>query len=324
MRLTRIILGSILYALLLAAFWRVIRLYHVGRVVGGHVAVPFVGLALMFGAFWAFGWGVQPWLRRRLAAAPAARILLPGLFAAGIYALLGAPVGDFRAGAAAAFFVLPSGLALLLHTQARQPRLTWADLVALAGLGLPIEYGWFRFALPQPGLGDVPKFLFAVIALYLFLIVRPLPGVGFDLAARGSDLWNGVRHWLFFTPIGIGLGLALHFIHPHGGWPGLGRLAGALLVTFIFTALPEELFFRGILQNLLETRLGRDRALLVASGVFGLSHYVHGPVFNWRYVILAAIAGWFYGRAWRRERRLFASALAHTLVDVLWGAWFRF
>ncbi|MGH9535739.1 MAG: CPBP family intramembrane glutamic endopeptidase [Terriglobales bacterium] len=322
MRSARVLIGGTSYVLLLVAFWQAIRFYHVGRAVGGHVVVPFIGLAAMFGLFWAFGWGVQGWLRARLGAATP-RLLAPGFFAAGVYALLAAPIGDFRAGAAVAFFALPSGLALLMHRLAQTEKLTWADLVALAALGLPIEYGWFRPALPQPGLSDLPKFLFADIALYLFLVVRPLKGVGFDLAARWSDVTNGVRHWLYFTPIGIGLGLALHFIHPHGGWPGVGRLAGAALVTFIFVALPEELFFRGILQNLLETRLGSDRALLLAAGIFGLSHYVHGPTFNWRYVILAAIAGGFYGRAWRRDHRLFASALTHTLVDVLWGAWFR-
>jgi len=40
-------------------------------------------------------------------------------------------------------------------------------------------------------------------------------------------------------------------------------------------------------------------------------------------VIIAAIAGIFYGRAWRARRHLFASSLTHTLVDVVWGLWFR-
>jgi membrane protease YdiL (CAAX protease family) len=87
-------------------------------------------------------------------------------------------------------------------------------------------------------------------------------------------------------------------------------------------ALPEELFFRGLLQNLLETRLPRRYALVLAAAIFGLSHYIHGAVFNWRYVILAAIAGWFYGRAWRSGRRIGASAISHTLVDTVWVTWF--
>lgn len=95
------------------------------------------------------------------------------------------------------------------------------------------------------------------------------------------------------------------------------------MVTFLLIALPEELFFRGILQNLLETRLGRSGALIVASVLFGLSHFNHGSVFDWRYVLLATIAGIFYGRAWRAQRQIFAAVLTHTLVDVVWSLWFR-
>ena len=87
-------------------------------------------------------------------------------------------------------------------------------------------------------------------------------------------------------------------------------------------AIPEELFFRSLLQNLLETRLSRRWALVLASVIFGLSHYIHGATFNWRYVILASIAGVFYGRAWRNDRRLAASAICHTLVDSVWVSWF--
>jgi len=45
--------------------------------------------------------------------------------------------------------------------------------------------------------------------------------------------------------------------------------------------------------------------------------------FNWRYVLLAAIAGVFYGRAWRRDRRVGASAVTHATVDAIWSLWLR-
>jgi len=45
--------------------------------------------------------------------------------------------------------------------------------------------------------------------------------------------------------------------------------------------------------------------------------------FNWRYVLLAIIAGIFYGRAWLARRRIMASAITHTSVDVTWGIWLR-
>jgi hypothetical protein len=94
--------------------------------------------------------------------------------------------------------------------------------------------------------------------------------------------------------------------------------------TFLFVAIPEELFFRGWMQNLLERRVGRVPALLLTSVIFGLSHFNKRTLyFNWQYVLLAALAGVFYGRAWRADRRVGASAITHACVDTVWSQWLR-
>ena len=106
--------------------------------------------------------------------------------------------------------------------------------------------------------------------------------------------------------------------------PWLARLPWAFLFTFVFIAVPEELFFRGWLQNLLERRIGRYRALFLTAILFGLAHFNKRAVhFNWRYVLLAALAGIFYGRAWRQQRRVGASAITHACVDTIWSIWLR-
>ena len=128
---------------------------------------------------------------------------------------------------------------------------------------------------------------------------------------------------MFFTPFVLTLGLALGFIHPHVNRPQVGTAVLRWALIFLFTALPEELFFRGWVQNLLERRLGRRSALVIASVLFGLSHFnKRAAHFNWRYVLLAVIAGIFYGRAWREHRRLAASTITHASVDWIWGLWF--
>jgi len=92
---------------------------------------------------------------------------------------------------------------------------------------------------------------------------------------------------------------------------------------FIFIAVPEELFFRAWVQNLLERRVGRRAALAITAVLFGLSHFnKRSAHFNWRYVLLASIAGIFYGRAWREQRRVPASAITHASVDAIWSFWF--
>jgi hypothetical protein len=195
--------------------------------------------------------------------------------------------------------------------------------VALLAIALVLELRVFSPAWPYNGLGSLPKLYLADVALYLYLVVRKLDGVGYSFVPTKSDFKYGVREWVFFLPLALGLGFLTHFIQFIPRRPSAGHIAGALLIVFLLTAVPEELFFRGILQNLLEPRLGRMKALILTSCLFGLSHFHKGATFNWRYVILASIAGFFYGRAWRAERHLFASSLTHTLVDVVWGLWFR-
>jgi hypothetical protein len=102
------------------------------------------------------------------------------------------------------------------------------------------------------------------------------------------------------------------------------KFGGAWIFTFFFIAVPEELFFRGWVQNLLERRIGRTRGLLVTAILFGLSHFnKRAAFFNWRYVVMAAIAGIFYGRAWRADRRVGASSVTHATVDSVWSLWLR-
>ena len=331
-------LGFGSYGLLVWGLWVAAHAFGVPQSLHGHFLGPFVAVALMLGVLWAFGWGAGGPLARGLsdsqpgAETPSStwtltafslvRVLIPGLFAAGIYLLLAVPLGDFSGRSLLLFVALPVLLSGLLEYLPPGAKLGWQDVIALGALACAVEYGWLQRSLPHPGLGNLPKFMLTDVALYLYVVQRRLPGIGFDLRLRWRDVAIGVREWAFFAPIGIGLGLALGFLAFHARLPAAGTFVGTALVTFIFVALPEELFFRGLLQNLLETRLPRRQALVLAAAIFGLSHYIHGAVFNWRYVILAAIAGFFYGRAWRRERRIGASAMTHTLVDTVWVTWF--
>jgi len=153
-----------------------------------------------------------------------------------------------------------------------------------------------------------------------------LTGTGFNLYVRASDFKTGLRELLFLAPLLLGLGLALDFLHPHADSPRPMTILTSILAwihVFLFVALPEELYFRAWVQNLLERRLGRKAALAVASVIFGLSHFnKRSTHFNWRYVLLATIAGVFYGRAWRQRRRVPASTITHATVDTIWGIWF--
>jgi membrane protease YdiL (CAAX protease family) len=283
-----------------------------------------------------------------------AQVLFPAALSVP-YVLVSCAAGTFRWGWFALYAVLPVAVASLLWqagragpggspqrpgpvsatpgSEVRFPgtpaagdpgqRGNWRDFLVLAALGLAVDLRWFEGAWPVH-LAIFNKMLLLDAGIYGFIVVRQLDGTGFDLRLRLRDAAIGLRELAWYTPIALALGLGLGFLHLHRAWPGLAPVAGAWIFTFFFIAVPEELFFRGWLQNLLERRMGRTPALLVTAALFGLSHFNKRALhFNWRYVLLAAVAGVFYGRAWRQERRVGAAAITHASVDAIWSLWLR-
>jgi CAAX protease family protein len=272
----------------------------------------------------AFGFATER-IARSVSSWPAAlRVSFPALFVLP-YLMVSLSARIFQWSWFALYVLLPVAIAGLLVRAARvdaEQRGNWRDAFVLLVVGLAVDLRWFEAAWPS-GLRALNELLLVDVGLYGFLAIRQLRGTGFNFCLKWSDWKTGLRELVFFAPVVIACGMALGFIHPHWNLPGISSAVLRWVLIFFFTAVPEELFFRGWVQNLLERRLGRRAALVIASILFGLSHFNKRSVhFNWRYVLLATIAGIFYGRAWRENRRVAASTITHASVDWLWGLWF--
>jgi membrane protease YdiL (CAAX protease family) len=236
---------------------------------------------------------------------------------------------------------------LLPDRRRHRPTLNWRDALALLAMALPVSAGWLRGIWTWPQDIYIFRPIFCVlVAGYTFMVLRNLEGVGFRLIWRKKDVGDALLNLLAYSLLAIPIGIMLNFIHPHSMTPLIhgpifpspwledlvGELAPVLNFFFLFigiyltVAIPEELLFRGILQNLLVRTIHRGPrglyGLLTASVVFGTAHLHHPPRPNWRYAILATMAGIFYGNVYRTRQRLCASALIHALVDTLWHFWF--
>jgi len=227
---------------------------------------------------------------------------------------------------------LPVVIAVLLTSAVgtdSEQRGSWQDAIILLALGLAVDLRWFETAWPV-GVAGLGKLLLVDTGLYGFVIIRQLRGTGFDFHLHWTDWKSGLRELALFAPIVVSLGVAFGFLHPHAAAPKFSMI-GTWVYIFVFVAVPEELFFRAWVQNVIERRLAlrlpsgaaRRTALIFASVLFGFSHFNKRSVhFNWTYVFLAMIAGIFYGRAWRENRRVPASAITHATVDAIWSFWF--
>ncbi len=198
----------------------------------------------------------------------------------------------------------------------------WRLLVAAVALGV-LAGVWERgLQIRVPG-GQHLSLAFVtalVLALLLLRAVHRLRtfDVGLGLTARQVGLAFGAVAVLALVV--IPLGFAIGFLSVQSRW--LGPLHGALrlLGLILFVGLPEEMLFRGVIQEAF-TRLWNPRAgLLLASVVFGLLHlFKHITHPNWGYGLLATAAGVAYGWVYQKTGRLAAAAVTHGAVDWIWS-----
>jgi hypothetical protein len=219
---------------------------------------------------------------------------------------------------------VPIGMALWANGAAPGAR---QDFFTLAGIWVLVKFGpthWL-WTYPESRLGYVLTVMVAVnTAVASFLVIRRIKGIGYSIGwGRNWSLYV-LGSFLIFACIAIPLGISMHFIAFSPHWNKWTTYVGLSVAIFMFTAWPEELLFRGLLQNFLSRASKSDLAgWWTASVLFGFAHITNMGFPNWRYVLLATIAGLFYGWTWRRTGSIFASALVHAGVDATWHFFFH-
>ena len=232
-------------------------------------------------------------------------------------------IGVWRTVIGSAYVLIPS---LLLVHGAGKAFVTWNDYLAVIVIWLPVEFRWMYRLFPYPhALTHTLTILLALsTGVVAFVLVRGFEGIGYALDWRRGYFTTFAVLFTVFAAIAIPLGIKIGFL----AWrPSLARMRYLplnMLGILLFTAWPEEFLFRGLLQNLLSKTVRNSwLGLFIAAGIFGLSHILHAPFPDWKYVALASIAGVFYGLAWMRTRSLVPGVLIHALVDTSWHILFR-
>jgi hypothetical protein len=262
---------------------------------------------------------LQTLLHRRPATLWSAPFLLTAVFAA--------------ASSMAGAYSLPLTLLVLAYTlapvlvafvqgPADAPRPTAFDFLGILILWLPIEFAAGARLVPRPAQGFLHSVAYGIailLGLVLWTGFRSFAGMKYNPPRQARDFWLPLAGFAMVAPVLAVVGIALGFIPPpHLPVQSAGRMAAAVGIIYAGTALPEEILFRGLIQNLLMQRFGPGtRTLLAASFIFGCAHLDNGPqpLPNWRYMILATIAGFAYGKVFQKASTVLSPAGLHMLVD---------
>ena len=201
--------------------------------------------------------------------------------------------------------------------------LTWTDLLLWMVLWIPFDLRWYMGMLPAGS----DSYAWFSVALSVIAIIGwngyRNAGIGYNLVPTLKDL----------RVVGLSMLIIMAFVLPPGLLTGfltfsmpesynVPKLIFQFIGLFLTVALPEELFFRGILLGGMEKMFSKKWIPLVISSLaFGLMHWNNVNTLSTQitYVSLAAVAGMGYGWAYRKSgNNIIAAILVHTLVDWVW------
>jgi membrane protease YdiL (CAAX protease family) len=201
-------------------------------------------------------------------------------------------------------------------------------LLFMAGVYMTKVFDDIYIALAPRAPADILGHLMWIrMGVFCVLSLRKMGGIGFGFLPTRKDWLIGLQQYLLFLPVGVLTAILIHFARPNivlGAWWKEALAAAATFFGVLWVvALGEEFLFRGVLQQALARRFGsRIAALLFASVLFGLVHLPFRQFPNWKFALLAAVAGLFYGIAYQRAGSIRASMVTHALVVTTWRVLF--
>ena len=218
-------------------------------------------------------------------------------------------------------FIVFAVFGTLRQNRGENFKLNWSDLAIWIILWIPFDLRWFTELHPSLDYTwwSVVVSVLAIIGWYGYRGAD----IGYRLVPNFKDLLiaflalAGIM--VVVVPPGILSGFLTFHIPKSYDIP---KLAAHFIGLFLTVALPEELFFRGVLLKGLNKVFDKKWIpIAISSLAFGLMHWnnVGGLSTQIIYISLATIAGFGYAWAYRKSgNNLFAAILVHTLVDWIW------
>lgn len=235
------------------------------------------------------------------------------------------------------YVLIPSVLQLLKPADYTSITSELVDFFTVSIIWLPLELKLLSKDLSPTGTVTAWGLLTAALNIVnIFTVLRPLSElshareIGYSFKMSPIEILYAVFLSLAF--IGLAIPLATSTRLGKFKLPGILKVEREIptLIGLYMSGIAEELLFRGLIQNMLEQRLGRSSplALSIAALIYGGVHIrkaklgIEAP--NYRYALVATLAGFTCGLAWRWTGKICASAITHATGDyLLWNIFLK-
>ena len=163
------------------------------------------------------------------------------------------------------FYLLFPTIYFLAFRQAGTP-IRWVDFALLMLFIIPATAISFGVSTNMPfsgsGFGSVLRFVIMLTGVYSFSLIRGVRDIGFYPVFRVKSLITAGWVWLAFFAFTLSIGYAGKFMklagHESVNLELIVTITRKLIAIFFATALFEELFFRGLLQNFLARKIAAN------------------------------------------------------------------
>ena len=263
----------------------------------------------------------QHWARRFVTRHPSLAVHVP--FALALYGMVATLLAGSRNWRNLLLWPVGAGLATAALGRGREVEPSPARLlvasVALGGVWGIWERG-LLIAVPGGMHLSLGPLVAIVLALFLLVVVHPLRTFDVRLGLALREVGLALAAVAALALIAIPLGFAIGFLSIQSRWLGITHGLLRLLGLILFVGIPEEMLFRGTIQEAFSRIWSPRVGLVLGSVVFGLLHmFKHVTHPNWGYGVLATAAGLAYGWVYQRTGKLAAAALTHSAVDWIWS-----
>jgi membrane protease YdiL (CAAX protease family) len=264
--------------------------------------------------------GIETWRRKLESIRPAGVAALLVLGAVAPYCAASLALGSFRWQSLAGIALL-AGLVSFWYVLL--PQKPASDVLLLALMAAVVLLRVFKSLYVRPDdqlpLEVLGQAMWIRTGAFALLSVRRVQGIGFGFWPSPREWKIGAIFFVIMLPVVSALAWWIGFgkFHPAAGsWI---RTPVIVVLTFFgslwVVSLSEEFFFRGLLQQWMIRWLRNEWAgLITTSLIFGAVHLPRGSFPNWRFALLASVAGVFYGLAFRQAKSIRASMVTHALT----------